>query len=627
MALINPDDWRPVGVEDLEPNAWEALRSDENTCVVAGPGARKTEFLAQRAAYLLQTGLCPSPKRILAISFKKDAAKNLELRVRARCSEEQARRFTSVTFDAFAKGLVDRFFPAIPRVWRPTDPYEVTFPKRQDYEEFLGSTRLNAPHNFQSEITAIRVPSFEPQEVGARRLRINPGEPKSGAEYAVARWWQLNLRARGQSKLTFVMLNRLAELLLRANPPILRALRMTYPFVFLDEFQDTTYAQYDLLMTAFQGAPATLTAVGDDKQRIMVWAGARDDAFKRFAADLDAERISLLLNFRSSPELVRLQQVVARALDKNAAEVESRVEGKVDDEVAQIWTFTEEAEEAALIAEWLSSDMETRGLSPRDYAILARQTADRFEERMSGPLGKVGLRVRNESKVIGRTTLQDLLAEDLSKIAIAVVRLGVEDRAPKAWETARDAILTLRSVDPHDDVESKRAESELVNFISEIRSFLGEKHPSKEDGESIADAVFDFLGMDAVARSFPHYGSGDNLEIAQEAFRLHLIESAKRVETWNECLGEFEGLDQIPLMTVHKSKGLEFDTVLVVGLDDKMWWSFSPANPEGTATFFVGLSRAKQRVIFTYCSERGGRRGVKTLYELLASAGVPEFEY
>lgn len=58
-VLIPPADWRPVGVEDLEPTAWEALRSEGNTAVVAGPGAGKTEFLAQRAAYLLQTGICP----------------------------------------------------------------------------------------------------------------------------------------------------------------------------------------------------------------------------------------------------------------------------------------------------------------------------------------------------------------------------------------------------------------------------------------------------------------------------------------------------------------------------------------------------------------------------------------
>ena len=101
--MIRPEEWRPQGIDDLEPAAWRALRHPGSVCVVAGPGAGKTEFLAQKATYFLQTGLCPAPRQILAISFKRDAADNLLKRVRKRCPPEQARRFTSITFDAFTK--------------------------------------------------------------------------------------------------------------------------------------------------------------------------------------------------------------------------------------------------------------------------------------------------------------------------------------------------------------------------------------------------------------------------------------------------------------------------------------------------------------------------------------------
>jgi hypothetical protein len=67
-----------------------------------------------------------------------------------------------------------------------------------------------------------------------------------------------------------------------------------------------------------------------------------------------------------------------------------------------------------------------------------------------------------------------------------------------------------------------------------------------------------------------------------------------------------------------------YDTILFVGLDDKIWWSHSAGNPEGIATFFVALSRAKQRAIFTFCRERGQRTRVADLYALLTLAGVPE---
>lgn len=96
------------------------VRSRKNRSIIAGPGTGKTELLAQRAAFLLQTDTAPSPRRILAISFKRDAASNLAARVRQRCHHSHAKRFDSMTFDAFAK-LVDRFGQALPDRWRP-DP-------------------------------------------------------------------------------------------------------------------------------------------------------------------------------------------------------------------------------------------------------------------------------------------------------------------------------------------------------------------------------------------------------------------------------------------------------------------------------------------------------------------------
>ena len=81
-------DWVPTGIDELEPTAWDALRDEGCTAVIAGPGAGKTEFLAQRAAFLLQTGLCRAPRRILAISYKRDSAANLGRRVADRVPEQ-----------------------------------------------------------------------------------------------------------------------------------------------------------------------------------------------------------------------------------------------------------------------------------------------------------------------------------------------------------------------------------------------------------------------------------------------------------------------------------------------------------------------------------------------------------
>ncbi len=112
--MIQQEDWQPVDGLKLEPNALTAVTTtDRNVVVAAGPGAGKTELLAQRADFLFRTGACPYPSRILAISFKADAARNLRDRVRTRSGGQYAARFDSFTFHAFAKRLIDNYRPAL----------------------------------------------------------------------------------------------------------------------------------------------------------------------------------------------------------------------------------------------------------------------------------------------------------------------------------------------------------------------------------------------------------------------------------------------------------------------------------------------------------------------------------
>lgn len=624
MARVLSQDWLPHGIDDLEPQAWRALRQAGCACVTAGPGAGKTEFLAQRAIYLLETGICPLPRRVLAISFKSDAADSLSTRVRQRCPPELARRFVSLTFDAFTKSLVDRFLSAIPPDWRPARPYDIAFPTRRQVDGFLDQTRLGAQDSWQAAIASLGAGDFEARYVGTYRLPLVRAEPLSGNEYAIDRWWKSLLHEHERASLTFVSLNRLAELLLRANPHVLRALRATYPFVFVDEFQDTTYAQYDFLLSAFADRRTAVTAVGDDKQRIMVWAGARTDTFQRFEADFAAARISLHFNFRSSPELVRIQHVVAQALDAEAVPTVAQAARQVDGDVAQVWNSPTKAAEADYLAHWLAQDMERRNHAPSDYGLLVRQKADEYEADLAAPLAGVGLRIRNESHALGRTTLQDLLVDELCRIAVALLRLGTTRRAPNAWRVVSSSIEALRAADPQDEIACHNADAELTAFLIELRAMMAAAPPTLESAIALAARVFDFLDLAAVARTYLAYGTGDILAIMVEAFGLYLSACADGAADWSACLDAFEGVAQLRLMTVHKSKSLEFDTIVFIGLDDQAWWSHVSGNPEGLATFFVALTRAKQRAIFAFCQGRGQRRRVADLYQLLTDAGVPE---
>lgn len=123
MRRISCEKWIPCDGIVLEANAEAAVRSNINTLVVAGPGAGKTELLAQKASYLFQTNKCRDPQKILAISFKNDSADNLKKRVMKRCGNEVGNRFVSLTYDAFSKSILDHFRLALPESVRPNASY------------------------------------------------------------------------------------------------------------------------------------------------------------------------------------------------------------------------------------------------------------------------------------------------------------------------------------------------------------------------------------------------------------------------------------------------------------------------------------------------------------------------
>ena len=237
---VSPEQWQPVGVEALEKNAMAVVCSTNNRLVVAGPGSGKTELLAQRAAYLLQCGVSHPPRRILAISFKRDAATNLAARVRSRCHPDQANRFDSLTFDAFAKSLVDRFGQALPERWRPSPDYDVAYANDRTYREFLLTLTPPKAVGTRADIVAITTREFERKWLfGAPLTEAAPQKPSPG-EWAADAFWQRWLHGNKKSFLTFGMIGRLAGLLVTINPMVCQALRLTYSHLFMDEFQDTT---------------------------------------------------------------------------------------------------------------------------------------------------------------------------------------------------------------------------------------------------------------------------------------------------------------------------------------------------------------------------------------------------
>lgn len=627
----DPASWLPRGIDDLEEAAWAAIRAG-TTSVTAGPGAGKTEFLAQRAGYLLETGICRPPQQILAISFKRDAAINLRRRVEARLPEH-ANRFTSMTFDAFTKSIVDRFTRLLPQEWVFGENYKIGFSSRAEIEGFLRDIASSAPGGLQSEVHSISAFTFLPNVLGAAELPSQPSRqpsPTTAREYAIQQWWALNYLGRTNPVVDFVMLNRLAELMIRTSPQLQRALKATYPFVFIDEFQDTTYAQYSFLKSVFAGHGTTVTAVGDRKQRIMGWAGALSDAFTQFEHDFGAEPFALVSNFRSTQQLVDLQHRFAKRLDPQTQHQLSQVSPAIGESPVEVWSFATAEREAQAIASWIAADIEESGRQPGEFALIARQTVAKLEPALAEALSAVGLKLRNDDAQVGQLRLQDLLKDELTRLLIGIIQLaGARGGQPQTWRDVTATLGRFTSSAPDREVGTQ-PEDDLSAFLAELRSWFSqtpfESGAVPDLSEQVAQALVDKLaafvdlGFAGSRRAFGD--RPEDVEVILEAFTVRLAQALRRVDSWDAVADAFADADAIPLLTVHRSKGLEYHTVFFVGLDRDQWWAHTRDTIESTMTFFVGVSRAAERLVFTQCDQRGGPAPFGELYEDLRDAGV-----
>jgi DNA helicase II / ATP-dependent DNA helicase PcrA len=621
-AAVTPEDWQPTGIDELEPSAWNALRDPGCTALVAGPGAGKTEFLAQRATFLLQTGLCPAPRRILAISYKRDSSANLAQRVADRVPEHAA-RFVSLTFDAFTKGLVDRFRSALPTAWPINGTYEVAFWTGREQEDFLTTLAARASGSLRVGLYQLPGARLLTEVIGGWALPEEPSDTATTvADFAVLAWWREHYLRPGTQHVDFVMLNRLAELLVRIRPQLRRALRITYPYVFVDEFQDTTPAQLSFLSSVFSGA--VITAVGDRKQRIMGFAGALPDAFDRYKASFGATVYSLTWNFRSSNSLVLLQHVIASRLDPEVTRALSKAAPEDGHVPASLWTFGTPDREAVYIAEWIARDIANSGRRPADFALVARQKVADYEHHLSAALARRGISLRNDDILLGKLRLGELLKHEVTRLVLGVLRLAAEPNGlADIWLEVTATLARIHGTTDDDDA-TRQVGDDVARFTRELRTWLEATPVKQADPAEVVVRAASIVGTHQFAGYVKSSHPGDDLILILRALVERLSHVMPGARDWAQAFTDVEAANAVALMTIHRSKGLEYHTVFFLGLDDGQWWAYQRDVDEATSTFFVGLSRAAHRLIFT-CTTTGARTGqIADLYQLLDEAGVPE---
>lgn len=617
--VIPPDQWVPRGIDALEENALEVVRSTGSYAVIAGPGAGKTELLAQRAGFLLETGACPHPRRILAISFKRDAARNLRERVERRSGRSLARRFDSFTYDAFAKAILDQFLSALPARLRPTAQYDViTSLQQPDIETILrGMTSPPSALGSKGDLLAFATRPFFEKSVPRVVLEREPTTLEGWA----AREFVHEFLRGPRSRLSFALIMRLAGYLLTTDQRLRRAYRSAYTHLFLDEFQDTTAMQYWLTKTLFLGTDAVLTAVGDPHQMIMGWAGAVKGVFGKFEIDFGARSIPLVRNYRASAELAPLVRFLAAQMHAAAGSVPAIEAGSgPPKEACSADVFENDDDEAAWIAGQVVSLIED-GTRPREIAFLARMKAADYTSKIIAALEIRGVLARVED------ALQDLLVEPIVQAVMLALRALATAQPATHWSDFRSLIGDARGLEDDDAPRWQQLEAELGRARAALRA-INAPPGTAEALRSLLEAIVEPF-LPPVRLRFAQYARGTFYEDCLSRVATALAGEARQ-DTWEDALDAVEGVGTVPILTIHKSKGLEYDAVYFVGLEDGAFWNFQRTPDEEMNAFYVAISRAKKRVVFTFSKVRtlGGRPKRQSLseigkiYDLLKKAEV-----
>ena len=608
-SYVNGCDWVPKNGIELEEAAEYAVRSSENALVVAGPGAGKTELLAQKTDFLFQTNLSEFPRKILAISFKKDAADNLRERIKKRYGNDYANRIVSLTFDSFSKRILDQFRLALPKNLIPKKDYLVEDNNR--IEEVFGQ----CIEGFKD------LKKWQKNNVVEQHLYTVPNK-------AI---WNILLRGdmNGQACLTFRMISLLAKKIIQKNPKIKNAFQVTYSHIFLDEFQDTTGMQYDLVKSCFLGGKSVVIAVGDNKQRIMEWAGAKKTIFSDFQEDFNADKFSLIMNHRSAPRLVELQKMMYESLgEKELNATPSKKWSKAEGEI-KLFLSEDELSEAEKVVNDIVYKIDS-DVSADEICILVKQLPENYSSEIIGLLKQKGIRARIEN------LYQNSLKESIVILLLSIFKVSLQEQASEDWDYLESFYFKNFQLDDSQNAKNfdlvQKSIKEIVSYCTDAISNLSDESDLRE----LVKETINKLQLKVILKNYPEYVQGNYINSVLEDFIKLFWEEYRMVFDFKKAIRNFQGEDVIPIMTIHKSKGLEYEAIYLVGLEDSAWWNFKNKPEAERSAFFVAISRAKQYLSFSYCSHRESlkrfnnpsgsqsKSQVNEFFELLTAPNIAE---
>jgi DNA helicase-2/ATP-dependent DNA helicase PcrA len=612
---------------ELNDRQLEAVEALEGPMLIfAGAGSGKTRVIAYRIVHLLSKGV--PPERILAVTFTNKAANEMSERVRS-LMKRRLPRLTICTFHSFGALFLRENFPQVGyrKDFSIFDAHDqISLLKEIARESGLGEGNLDIPATAQI-FSAVKT-GRSSWRSATRRLR------------PLFKAYEKSLRQC--NAVDFDDLIMLPVEILSNHPEVRQGYHSRFRHLLVDEFQDTSAAQYRLLRLLV-GPLENVCVVGDDDQSIYSWRGASVANIAQFERDFPTARVfTLEQNYRSTATILKAANSLIRLNRKRRPK--ELWTGRAPGDPIELFAAESEMEEAEFIAGRIRTLLIKDSLRFHDFGVLLRvnHLTRAIEEAFRGD--GIPYVVSGGMSFFERQEVRDMLAylkcmanPDDTASLLRVVNTPRRGLGRRLVETATDlgartgcslhAALVALASEPGRGLE-ERVRGALAEFIELVAEYRARLLTGKKMADTLRDLVAE---IDYWGHLISENRDAKNTEVAKWKFAnvesligsLADYESDPQVESPNLynylariSLASRDDIDpkdadgKVNLMTIHSAKGLEFPVVFIAAVERDIIPHARSVEEEGSdpeeerRLFYVVLTRARRRLLLSWCSSR-----------------------
>lgn len=614
----------------LNPQQQNAVEYVTGPCLVlAGAGSGKTRVIINKIAHLIEK--CGyQPKQIAAVTFTNKAAREMKERVAHSIGKQQSKGLIVSTFHTLGFDIIKREYRHLGYKANITlfDQHdqlallkELTEPYLKGDKDLLNQL-LNTISNWKNDLI-----------LPERAKGIADGQKE--ILFALC-YEQYHNQIRAYNALDFDDLIMLPTLLFQQYPEVRSRWQEKIRYLLVDEYQDTNTSQYELIKLLVD-EQARFTVVGDDDQSIYSWRGARPQNMIRLRDDFpQLAVIKLEQNYRSTQRILHAANIL---IDNNDHVFDKKLFSTLDHgEKLQVIEAKNEEHEAERIVAELVAHRFIRKTQYKDYAILYRGNhQSRLLEKMLMQ-NRIPYKISGGTSFFSRAEIKDMMAylrlvvnQDDDAAFLRIVNTPKREigtaTLEKLGQLAQEKQISLFAAIFEFELIQRltpRAYQALQNFARWIVEL--NDHALRSEPESAVREMLSALQYQEYL--FEHAASPTQAEMQSKnvATLFDWVAGMLRGDEYNEAMslnqvvtrltlrdmlergGEDDENDQVQLMTLHASKGLEFPYVYLVGMEEGILphqTSIDEDNVEEERRLaYVGITRAQQELTFSLCKER-----------------------